>query len=167
MKVITSEKKYLVNGFTLIELILVIVILSILSTFALPRFFDLTNASKRAKVEAASGSIKSAASIVYLACVSAQDCNNLSGPAPGNGLSNSIEVEGQQITLAFGYPRHTNAGIIRASGIDPDDYTINTSGLGVRVRAIDASTPSQCQVEYIQATVLNTKPTIIIDVSDC
>jgi len=48
------------KGFTLIELIMVIVILGILAAVVVPRFFDFTTDAHKASVEAFVGNIKSA-----------------------------------------------------------------------------------------------------------
>jgi prepilin-type N-terminal cleavage/methylation domain-containing protein len=52
------------SGFTLIELVVVIAILSILATFALPRFASLSDQAHSSAVEAAGGSFTSAVSLV-------------------------------------------------------------------------------------------------------
>jgi len=52
-------------GFTLIELIVVIVILGILAAVAMPRFVDLTGEANQAAVEGVAGALSSASAINY------------------------------------------------------------------------------------------------------
>src|SRR4030042_704680 len=52
-------------GFTLIELIMVIVILGILAAVAIPKFVDLTGEAKNAATKGGLGAIRSAVAIEY------------------------------------------------------------------------------------------------------
>jgi MSHA pilin protein MshA len=56
------------HGFTLIELVVVIVILGILAATALPKFIDLTGDAQKASVQGVAGGLTSASSINYGGC---------------------------------------------------------------------------------------------------
>lgn len=101
-KLPTSKKQ---AGFTLIELIMVIVILGVLSAFALPRFADLGSDARIASINGLAGAIRSAANIAH-----AQQLAD-------NDTSNTVELEGVSIDMVNGYPQAIAGGITTAAQV--------------------------------------------------
>ncbi len=73
MRVIVQVKKSLINdkGFTLVEILAVITILSLLMVFVVPNFLSLLNKSKASTIDIQKQMIISAARLYV------EDCNNL------------------------------------------------------------------------------------------
>jgi len=86
------------NGFTLIELVLVIIVLGILSATAMPRFVNLSDDAKSATYASARGAMQEAVNLVHMKW-------NIDGQQIPVGMPvNGYHVD-KIYTNKYGYPR--------------------------------------------------------------
>jgi len=153
------------QGFTLIELIVVITIVGILAAVALPRFINAQRDARIAKLQALNGSIRAASALAHARCLLDQAANPVGPCTAAGGTAN---MEGLAIPMINGYPQANAGGIIAAAQLNAatDGLTISAGGAGagvaITVDLIGATTPATCRISYTSAAAAGSAPVIAV-----
>lgn len=138
------------RGFTLIELVVVIVILGILAAFAVPKFMGLEDQARVSAVQAMTGSLESAASMAH----GLWEANGTNPP--------TMVIDTKTITFTNGYPNAATISLLmqdtsgfKAAGVATGKFDVNGDPSGNCYVQYAAATPGNAPT-YTNGAVLNT-----------
>ena len=174
------------SGFTLIELVVVIVILGILAATAAPKFMDLQKDARISALNGLMGAMKSANSMVYSkAILAGQDtvasgfvCSN-SEPCETKTQDGKTEIPTNQVALRYGHPTADKDGIVKALQDDIVEYSAKDVGdwvykkedqdqyIRIFSAAFKDSPDTKCYVKYTAPDSKDGAPKFELEKDEC
>ncbi|MDH5432971.1 MAG: prepilin-type N-terminal cleavage/methylation domain-containing protein [Gammaproteobacteria bacterium] len=147
------------RGFTLIELIVVIVILGIMAAIAGPKFIDLQAEARSSVMGGVEGAVRGAATLIYSkSLIEGEESLDETAATPP-----SVLVQGATVATKFGYPNAGTSGTPVSDGLAASlelqgDIIASSDGSTV---TFTYGTYTTCTVTYAESAAAGSAPVVI------
>ncbi len=145
-------KAYRQSGFTLIEMVAVIIILAIMAATALPKFVNLSQDARLASINGLAGGLRSAAALAKSQWLVAQSANQTYVSMGAIRVTVFNAMTPGSTPNILGYPTATHPGIVLALD-NTSGYESSAFGLGWRFAPIGVVTSATCYADYVSGVV--------------